>query len=310
MKTITLRLAVFTIFASITCLSVYGADISVTILYTNSTNGIIEVCSCPSGGDGGLSRRMTLLKQERAQEKNIILIDAGDMFSTASDTGRGALILKTYGLMKYDFINLGDQEFVNGVDFIKRYIDQAALPVYSASINYLDEEKRTCPLTPPYLIKKMDGYGIGIMGMVSGEAFKSNKAIRAGNLLCQDVEGAMGNILSYFKSENVTIVLLVSHCGYEQDKELAKKFGEIDVIIGGHSKTLLSKPEKINNTLIVQAGANGSNLGKLKATFDGRGNIKLYQGALFPLNREVKSDPEVDEMLRQYHKIKTAERFW
>jgi 5'-nucleotidase / UDP-sugar diphosphatase len=289
----------------------FGKELPLTILYTNTTNGVWQGCSCPRGGDGGLGRRMAIIKREQAKEHNILLIDSGDMFSVMPDSNKDRYFLEIMKRMKFTFLNLGNQEFVNGVDFVRHYIEEGELPFYSASLKYVDPVKNAMyPLAPPYLITEVDGRKVGIIGVTNNDAFKFLPAKAKQNLVVVDAEEVLPGILSNLKKEKVGIIIVVSHCGYEADKKLAEKFPDIEVIIGGHSQTLLEKPEKVGSTLIVQAGEEGGRLGELKMVFNESGQILLDQGELFRLSRDVTGDPQIEEMLKQYQDSLMKNKFW
>lgn len=152
---------------------VTAKELSLAILYSNTTNGVLQGCNCPHGGNGGLGRRLTVIRQQRSQEKNILLVDSGDLFLVMPDSAKSALMLDIVKRMKYDFITFGDQEFVNGIDFIKHHIDQGEWPFYSATLKYIDTRNNSIyPLVPPYKIEEVGGRKVGIIGVVCPEAFR------------------------------------------------------------------------------------------------------------------------------------------
>ncbi len=54
---------------------------------------------------------------------------------------------------------------------------------------------------------------------------------------------------------NVDLLICLTHIGHRQDQELAQKCPDIDIIMGGHSHTVLQAPEKIGKTYICQGGS-------------------------------------------------------
>ena len=65
--------------------------------------------------------------------------------------------------------------------------------------------------------------------------------------------------------EQADIIILLSHQGTAVDRLTAEEFSEIDLILGGHSHDLISKPEKINNTYMVQALSDAAARGCLES---------------------------------------------
>jgi 2',3'-cyclic-nucleotide 2'-phosphodiesterase (5'-nucleotidase family) len=286
-------------------------DLPLTILYSNTTNGVWQGCNCPRGGNGGLGRRLTIIKQEKSREPNVLLIDSGDMLSVMPDSAKARVFFQLMQILKYDFLGIGDQEFVNGVDFLKGFIEQGTLPFHSASLKYIDPANGVMyPLAPPYLITEVAGRKVGLVGVTSNDAFKFFPAKYRQQVVVTDAEEVLPGILATFKREGVGIVIVVSHCGYPLDRKLAEQFSDIDVIIGGHTQTLLEKPEKAGRTLIVQAGEDGGRLGKLKLTLDHNGEVSDYASELFTLGRDVASDPQIDDVIKQYQEGTAKNKFW
>jgi 2',3'-cyclic-nucleotide 2'-phosphodiesterase (5'-nucleotidase family) len=286
-------------------------DLSLTLLYSNTTNGVWQGCNCPRGGNGGLGRRLTVIKQEKTREPHVLLIDSGDMLSVMPDSAKARVFFQLMQVLKYDFINIGDQEFVNGVDFLKGFIEQGKLPFYSASLKYVEPANGTTyPLAPPYQITEVAGRKVGLIGVTGNDAFKFFPAKSRQQVVVTDAEEVLPGILSTFKREGVGIVIVVSHCGYPLDRKLAERFSDIDIIIGGHTQTLLEKPEKAGHTLIVQAGEDGARLGKLRLTFDANDEVSAYSSELFTLGRDVASDPQIDDIIKQYQEGMAKNKFW
>ncbi len=97
-------------------------------------------------------------------------------------------------------------------------------------------------------------------------------------------------------------IILLSHSGYGVDKKLAGRFSDIDLIVGGHSQTLLRQPVKKEKTLIVQAGGNGARIGILRLKLRG-GRIVSYKNRfLHPNDKWPADDPAVRRMINEYSK--------
>jgi hypothetical protein len=94
-------------------------------------------------------------------------------------------------------------------------------------------------------------------------------------------------------------MVVLSHLGAEPDFELAAKIPGIDIIVGGHSHTLLHEPRIINGTLITQARAFGEFIGRLDLEYD-KGNLNKYNYTLIPADFSVPEDPEFKTWLDKY----------
>src|SRR5699024_5993118 len=69
-------------------------------------------------------------------------------------------------------------------------------------------------------------------------------------------------------SEKTDVIVLLSHLGISEDQEIARRFPEIDVIIGGHTHHLLRTGEHVNNTVITAAGKHCYHVGEVILTWD------------------------------------------
>jgi 5'-nucleotidase / UDP-sugar diphosphatase len=89
------------------------------------------------------------------------------------------------------------------------------------------------------------------------------------------------------------LIVVLSHLGIDNDRELAQSVKGVDLIIGGHSHSRLEVPERDNGVLIVQTGSNCRNLGRIDLTIAGD-SIMAYDGKLIPLfTKDINPDPSL-----------------
>jgi 2',3'-cyclic-nucleotide 2'-phosphodiesterase (5'-nucleotidase family) len=88
---------------------------------------------------------------------------------------------------------------------------------------------------------------------------------------------------------------VLSHIGVDADRELAKKFPEVNIFVGGHSHTALREPIKENRSIIVQAGSRGQYVGELELNIDLDGDSLIsYSGKLIETkNNQITPDPTI-----------------
>jgi 5'-nucleotidase/2',3'-cyclic-nucleotide 2'-phosphodiesterase/3'-nucleotidase/5'-nucleotidase len=150
------------------------------------------------------------------------------------------------------------------------------------------------------------GERIGIFGLTTAETreISSPEKITFSNYM----EEAKKMVTQYEKM-GINKIVAITHIGFDDnpaidnDLELAKAVKGIDIIVGGHSHTALTKPvliqEKTEPTVIVQAGQYGEYLGTLHVNFDQNGRIVQYNGKFIPI-AEQKADPEAAKLLIKY----------
>ena len=253
----------------------------ITILHTNDMHSHID--SFPANhfkhpGMGGMRRVASLVKKIRNEEKNVILIDAGDVFQGTPYFNRykGSLELKIMSSMGYIASTMGNHDFDNGINGFKEVLHHANFPFICSNYEFSDSEMRE--KTRKYLVKDVDGIKIGFFGL----------GIELEGLVGKDYYGETKYLdpidtsnywTNYLKNkEKCDLVICISHLGheYESDKisdlKLARLSKNIDVIIGGHTHTFLEKPKLIKNTenknvIVNQAGWGALALGRIDLEF-------------------------------------------
>lgn len=239
------------------------------ILFSNSSNGILRACYCPNSPWGGLAKRAWLVDRIRAEAgpDNVLLVDTGDLFPSESDPEILSFILRSYALMKYDAVAVGDQELLDGYPAWKALADNPALPVpwLSAGYRITRGDRAGDFIATPRVTRIAAGYRVGILSVAGPDAYRFADTNRLAGLKLTDPRVTVSNFVAQFKTETDLLIVL-SHQGLDADRELARVVPGVDLIIGGHSQSIVCPPEIVNGTAIVQAGKNGENLGFLVLT--------------------------------------------
>ncbi|MDG4946014.1 metallophosphatase [Weeksellaceae bacterium KMM 9713] len=250
----------------------------ITILHTNDQHSRIEPFE-PSSDErysnkGGFSRRAALIDKIRAEEKNVLLLDAGDIFQGTPyfNFYGGELEFKLMSKMGYDLATIGNHDFDNGLAGLKKQLPHAQFDFVSANYDFsntiLEGQFK------PYKILKRDGVKIGVFGLgieleglVGKEYFEETKYL-------DPIEVAK-DVTRELKAQKCDLIICLSHLGYDygesskvSDMKLAKATKDIDLIIGGHTHTFLKNPVEVQNaagqTVIVnQVGWAGLYLGRV-----------------------------------------------
>ena len=269
-----------------------------TIIYTNSINGYLKSCNCPENPFGGLVRRITAIKNLKEKYPDSVSVDSGDSFPPRDDRLLAGYVLKMMGMIKYDVVSIGDQELICGVDYLEKNLNK--LPFYSANLQACNETM-CYPLTKPYLIKEVNNVKIAILSIIDKDVFTLFPKEKISGIKIIDHREYLKNIIPELRKQ-ADIVIVVSHSGDDEDREIAKEIPGIEVIIGGHSQTLHKVPLKINNTLIVQTGENGHRVGVLKLKIGSDKKIISYTNEFILLDREIPDDNTGGQLVIDYHK--------
>jgi len=263
--------------------------IKITILHTNDMHSRVE--PFPNDGRkwsglGGMARRAGLIKQIRQQEKNVLLLDAGDIIQGTPyfNFFGGEVELKLMSQMSYDAATLGNHDFDNGIAGLDKMLPFAKFPYLVANYDFAGENSLKNTFQP-YKIFEREGIKIGVFGLgieLKGLVLDKN----FGNIKYTDPVGVSKEMVQTLKAQGCQIIVCLSHLGYAyednptkiSDHLLAKQVEGIDLIIGGHTHTFLDKPEEVisssgHKTLINQVGWAGIRLGRVDFVLD-KGVVK------------------------------------
>lgn len=248
------------------CLNFANAA-EVTILHTSDTHGRISPIEYKGVKDvGGFSRRVYFFSKTKYENRNVLLLDSGDVFqgSVYYRLDKGLLNAKLLSYIKYDAITLGNHEFDNGLKTLKRNIKKSKTTFLSANVHFKDAYLKK--YIKPYIIKEIDGEKFLIIGVTTKHL--GNLTTTANIKITNPSE----EIFKIIQSVKYDKLIILSHCGLDEDKEIAKKFPQIDLILGGHNHFFFEYPVYVNSVPIIQDGEFGIRVGKIK--FDE--NVKSY----------------------------------
>jgi 5'-nucleotidase len=283
--------------------SVSKAPIKLTILHTNDVHSRIEPFPEGSGqwaGMGGAARRAALIKEIRAKEANVLLLDSGDVFQGTPyfNFFGGELEYKLMSQMGYDATTLGNHDFDNGIEGLQRQLPHANFPFLIA--NYDFSKTALAGRFQPYKVFEKQGVRIGVFGLGIELAGLVSERNFGQTVYLDPVATAKQMVTQLRGPERCDLVICLSHLGYKfdnspnkiHDLQLAAQVAGIDLILGGHTHTFMEKPEAIegpggHKTLINQVGWSGINLGRLDYEFTAGSKKPGLAGAAVMPVREV-----------------------
>ena len=286
------------IFVILICIasSAYTND-TLTIVYTNSLNGNIDFCMCKENPNGGLVKRATAIIKLKKTLPNLILLETGDFFLTDKADLLAKFIIKSLKYINYDAVLFGDQEFKNGIKEFVTFRKDIPFLCNNILINTGSGFKR---YYKRYKIVRRGSLSIGIIATISKDSFRfySKKTTSKIRILKQERE--IKKDIKKLKREKVDIIILLSHSGYERDRILAQKINGINLIVGGHSQTLLNKPVFVNKTMIVQAGVDGARIGVLNLIIKNDSILTFKNKFIQPDYKKPADDLMIRKFINQY----------
>ncbi len=279
----------------------------VTILHFNDLHGHLEPFERDGASVGGMARIAAAVKEVEDWNDDhdvvTLLLNAGDVLQgTAMSTMfRGEPDFMCLNMIGTDAMCLGNHEFDFGQKVLVDRIKQAVFPVLSANVMKRESGE---PLAPPYYIIDPNGpQPIIVFGLTTADTpVTTARANVAGLEFLDPIETARQVVNGLQVRSDLSprhFIIALTHLGFEADLELAKAVPEIDVIVGGHSHTVVERPVQVGKTLVVQAGEHGVYLGQLDLYIEGGDAVK-HRGFLRPINDKIAPDPDIDKLVAHY----------
>jgi 5'-nucleotidase / UDP-sugar diphosphatase len=295
------------------------ADYELNILHINDLHSRIEsinkydsTCSAEEEGKnecfGGVARLKALIDQKRQElaGKNMLLLNAGDNFqgSLFFTTYKGAAEAEFLNLMKFDAMTVGNHEFDESEDGLASFLDKVTFPVVTANV-LPSHKSKIGDRIKPSIVLDVGGEKIGIVGAVANDTAELSSP--GPDILIGEDVATITSAVEEVKKQGVNKIIALTHVGYPRDLAAIAKIPDVDVVVGGHSHSLLSNtdekaegpyPTMVDNpggykVPVVQAGAYTKYLGDLVVTFDDNGVVKTAKGDPILIDSSVKPDEAV-----------------
>ncbi|EPR22087.1 5'-nucleotidase [Agrobacterium sp. TS43] len=313
------------------------ADYELNILHINDFHSRIEsinkfdsTCSAEEEGKnecfGGAARLLTAINQTRdalkAQGKNVLLLNAGDNFqgSLFYTTYKGTVEAEVLNAMKFDAMTVGNHEFDDSEDGLAGFLDKVQFPVVTANV-VATAASKIGDRVKPSIVLEVGGQKIGIVGAVANDT--AELATPGPNITIAEDVAKISEQVQKLKQDGVDKIIALTHVGYPRDLEFIAKIPDVDVVVGGHTHTLLSNtdqkaegpyPTLVDNpggykVPVVQAGQYSKYLGDLKVVFDDSGVVKESKGDPILIDSSFKPDEatlkRIDELKAPIEALKS-----
>ncbi|MDA5629481.1 MULTISPECIES: 5'-nucleotidase C-terminal domain-containing protein [Agrobacterium] len=313
------------------------ADYELNILHINDFHSRIEsinkfdsTCSAEEEGKnecfGGAARLLTAINQTRdalkADGKNVLLLNAGDNFqgSLFYTTYKGTVEAEVLNAMKFDAMTVGNHEFDDSEDGLAGFLDKVQFPVVTANV-VATAASKIGDRVKPSIVLEVGGQKIGIVGAVANDT--AELATPGPNITIAEDVAKISEQVQKLKQDGVDKIIALTHVGYPRDLEFIAKIPDVDVVVGGHTHTLLSNtdqkaegpyPTLVDNpggykVPVVQAGQYSKYLGDLKVVFDDSGVVKESKGDPILIDSSFKPDEatlkRIDELKAPIETLKS-----
>ncbi|WP_420488110.1 bifunctional metallophosphatase/5'-nucleotidase [Gottfriedia acidiceleris] len=297
--------------------------IQVQLLGINDFHGQLDTTRKFNGRYvGGVAYLSAYLNQKKKENKNTILVHAGDMVGGSppiSSFLQDEPTIEVLNKMGFDYGTLGNHEFDRGVNEMLRlirggnnqktgYFTGANFPYICANVI---DDKTGKTLLPPYSIKNINGVPIGFIGVVIKDTPKIAPPNKTDGVKFIDEVKAINHSVKTLKKQGVKTIVVLAHNGGNQSKvngnatgeivRMAKKMDdEVDVIISGHTHTYLNK--EVDGKLIVQSYSYGTSFSDIQLTIDTNTKEIVNKKARIKMVYQdvIKPDLEIKKMIQNY----------
>lgn len=293
---------------------------TLSLMHTNDTHAHLD----------NVAKKVTAVKEVRAQKPQALLIDAGDVFSGTLyfNEFKGQADLQFMNLMNYDVMTFGNHEFdlgssEEGHKALADFIKAAKFSFVSSNVDFSKDDTFKGLFSDRIsskpkdgqiyngMVKNIKGERVGFFGLTTAE---TKNLSSPGKVEFENYIKEAEKAVEAFKGMGVNKIVAVTHIGYDDnaaednDLTLAAQVDGIDVIVGGHSHTKLDQPVVVTKdemgkekdpTVIAQAYQYNDYLGTLDVKFDKKGKVIGQAGQLISIADKT-ADPEAANMLNTY----------
>ena len=286
------------------------------ILHINDTHGRLSPRTVKGRSVGGVARLANMVTQIRQENPGrVLLLHAGDVFSrgdAVTSRYHGAANFDLMNRIGFDALVLGNGDYYFGIDNLRQRLAKAKFTVLAGNI-FQTIGKESKPVGQDCVVKKVGPLRIGLLGLSliypqdpAAENLKTGRNINLARDWIAKMDG------------QADLVVLLSHLGLPGDMMLGGLLGGVNIIVGGHTHSILAEPIVIRHlggepekTYIVQAGEYYYYLGRIDVKFtssDGQSwQVAEIASRLIPINDTISPDIQIAKRLAEYqHSLNEA----
>ena len=288
------------------------ADFTLNILHINDFHSRFDPITgtdsnCDAETDaagecfGGIARLKTIIDDTRAKYEggNSLLLSAGDNFqgSLYYTTYKSKVVSDFFNQMGFDVVATGNHEFDDGPEEFLKFIEAAEFPIIGGNFDVTRDENLAGKILGSIVVE-VGGEKIGIIGATTEDT--PEIASPGDDVEFHDVIQYVRGASEALNAAGVNKIILLSHIGYNEDMEVAAALPLVDVIVGGHSHSLLGSmegaagpyPTMVTNpegveVPVVQANQYGKYLGDIAITWDDNGVVTKAEGQPYLIDASV-----------------------
>lgn len=291
--------------------AVAGArQVPIVILHTTDVHGHILPTTDYDGneGVGGLLRAATFIREVRATEPNVLLLDGGDLYQGSAESflARGRIMNTAIAWLGYDAWVVGNHEFDWSVETLAETLTGCSVPALGANIGARPGRPHPLPMIQPYVIRNMDGVRIAIIGLTTPGIPSWSRPHLLGDVIIHSSTDALQAVMPKVRAEQPDVIIVLAHQGYRpygdnfanEINDIAARFPDIHLLIGGHTHQLF-EGVRIRDLYYAQAGYHAVWVGRIDLVYDTvEKKLAIRDGRAIRIDDSVPLDRELEEVVR------------
>ena len=281
-------------------------------------NDVYEIAPIQGGEFGGMARVETVHQDLLKENKNTLLVLAGDFLNPSllgtikvdGERVRGKQMVEVLNAMNTDLVAFGNHEFDVSKNDLQKRLNESNFPWISANVKlktkeksipfYKEKEGKQIPLEETFIKEFSDEDGTKIkVGFIS-VCIPSNpkEFVEYGNMFVK----ARASYAAI--KDSVDVVFGLTHVKLTNDKRIAKLIPNLPLIMGGHEHT--NSYDKVGEVLIAKADANAKTAYIHRVSFDKKTKKAIVRSELKEINSSIKADEKVGAIVDKWQTILTS----
>ena len=269
------------------------------IFYVNDPHGISEKLA-------GILGAAKIFKQKHQLDKDTasFVLSGGDLTSGANSSKSGFVLDLIKNIAGIDVSAVGNHEVDGGGKAFFEAVKDKHIDFVATNVDLADDNPMK-NIVKKSIIKEQNGEKYGFIGAMPQDFLSCTKKAAQVGIEVDDFEDTIESLqeeINNLRQQGINKIILVSHSGFEMDKKLAQNLDGVDIIVGGHSHTLVEgakdgknvvKSKSGETVLIVQGGSDAEYYGICETEFNEKGQLTKIANKIFA-NTNKKKNPVIE----------------
>ena len=273
-------------------------SVDIVIAHFNDLGGRVTLSR---DGQGGVIRLAGEWRKIQKRHPEALLFVSGDLItgSPLSTLTKGEGVFRIANELGIDAFAPGNHEFDHGAEQYLRLKEIARFPFLAINMEFSQSREKIRMTDAPYMMFDVAGIKVGTVGAITPSTpfitFPENTRGVTFNKPSKTLRKIVEKV-----DRKAHLVVAITHLGMRDDRKLARKVRNIDLIVGGHSYDVTYRPVKVGKTRIVNAGGNGEYLGVVHVKINpATEKVLRVSGKMIPVGPDSPTDSGIETLARR-----------